>query len=126
MRKIAIDEKRTSQYQSANRRKTARKIARETKYETFSICTTSTGWFCRCCRCVNKSDVAGELGVGVSVYFKQLKNLVVILLICTILSMPAYVLFYSGHSLNNPDLKQDSSFDLNTSLAAISLANLGQ
>ena len=46
--------------------------------------------------------------------------------LCTLLSMPAYILFWSGNVLNNPEKKKDQSFSLNTSLAAISLANLGE
>ena len=40
--------------------------------------------------------------------------------------MPAYILFWSGNVINNPDKKADNNFDLNSSLAAISLANLGE
>lgn len=52
--------------------------------------------------------------------------MVIILLLCTLLSMPAYILFWSGNVINNPDKKADNNFDLNSSLAAISLANLGE
>ena len=46
--------------------------------------------------------------------------------LCTLLSMPAYILFWSGNILNNPEKKQDQSFSLTNSLAAVSLANLGE
>ena len=52
--------------------------------------------------------------------------MVIILLLCTLLSMPAYILFWSGNVINNPDRKGDNNFDLNSSLATISLANLGE
>ena len=67
------------------------------------------------------------MGVGVSVYFKMLKNLTIITILCTLLSVPAYVLFWSGRSLNNPDSKdQEQAFQLNTYIASLSLANLGE
>ena len=101
-------------------------MARFTKFENFSLCSTNTGWFASCCCCYKGSDIASVLGVGVSVYFKQTKNLVIILLLCTLLSLPAYALFWSGNVLNNPDTTQESGLDFKTSLAALSLANLGE
>ena len=42
----------------------------------------------------------------------------------TLLSMPAYILFWSGNVLNNPDSTTENvTFD--TFIASISLANLG-
>lgn len=44
--------------------------------------------------------------------------------LCTLLSMPAYILFWSGNVLNNPDSTTENvTFD--TFIASISLANLG-
>ena len=44
--------------------------------------------------------------------------------LCTLLSMPAYILFWSGNVLNNPDTTTEKvTFD--TFIASISLANLG-
>ena len=68
-----------------------------------------------------------ELGVGVSIYFKTMKNLIAILLICTMLSMPAYILFYSGRTLNNPDTQiEGQGFEFDSFLGSISLANIGE
>ena len=39
--------------------------------------------------------------------------------------MPAYLLFWSGHSLNDPDTMKES-FGFKTGLASLSLANLGE
>lgn len=64
------------------------------------------------------------MGVGVSIYFKQLKNLIVITFLCTLFSMPAFILFWSGNLLNNPDTTVDG-INFNTFIASISLANLG-
>ena len=104
-------------------------VSRKTKYSNFGVCSTNTGFFtsCRCCVCCTESDIAGELGVGVSLYFKQLKNLVIILFLCTMFSMPAYLLFWSGEVINNPytpEAGQGLSF--NGYLASLSLANLGE
>jgi len=66
------------------------------------------------------------MGVGVSIYFKSLKNMVVILLICTLLSLPAYLLFWSGRTLNNPDKSADESLSFTTMIASLSLANIGE
>ena len=51
--------------------------------------------------------------------------MIITLLLCTLLSTPAYILFWSGNVINNPDKKADGTFDFNDQLAAISLANLG-
>ena len=102
-------------------------MANTTKFKPFSPCFSSTGWFCTCC--CRQSKIQRELGVGVSIYFKQLKNLVIILFLCTLLSLPAYALFWSGRSLNNPDkISEDQKLSLtvNTFIASISLANLGE
>ena len=49
------------------------------------------------------------------------------LVLCTLLSAPAYILFWSGKSLNNPDTQiEGSNFSFNTVIAALSLANLGE
>ena len=100
------------------------KKAMGSKFRKFSVCGTATGWFCSCC--CRKSNIQRELGVGVSIYFKQLKNLMMIFFLCTILSVPAFILFWSGRHLNNPDTSTDSGFRLNTFIASLSLANLGQ
>lgn len=48
------------------------------------------------------------------------------LLLCTLFSVPAFVLFWSGKSLNNPDTQIDGdNFSFNTYIGALSLANLG-
>ena len=66
------------------------------------------------------------MGVGVSIYFKELKNMVFIMLIFTMLSLPAYVLFWSGHTLNDPDRTADESFGFSKFIASFSLANIGE
>jgi hypothetical protein len=58
----------------------------------FSCCFTSFGWHC-CCKSMRKSDIRG-MGVGVSVYFKFLKFMMALFLWFTILSIPAYYLYY--------------------------------
>ena len=102
-------------------------IARETKFKKFSLCGTSTGFFCQCLCCRRRqSQIVQSMGVGVSIYFKQLKNLMIIFAICTLLSMPAYVLFWSGKVLNNPDVTAEEGLSFNKFIASLSLANIGE
>ena len=100
----------------------------DTEFKPFPCCGTKIGWFCSCCCCCSKkSDISGELGTGVSIYFKQMKNLIILLFICTLLSMPAYVLFYSGRTLNNPDTQvEGQGFEFDSFLGSLSLANIGE
>jgi len=100
------------------------------KFEKFPACGTSTGWFinCFCCSrvcCSRQSDIEQELGVGVSIYFKQLKNMIVMLYLFTLLSLPAYALFWSGKTLNNPIKQAEKSMSFPNFVATISLANVG-
>ena len=64
-----------------------------------------------------------ELGVGVSIYFKLLKNMVFINLLFTILSIPSYILFWHSNDLNE---RSAEGLNFNESLAALTLANLGE
>ena len=66
------------------------------------------------------------MGVGVSIYFKSLKNMIIILLLCTLFSAPAYVLFWSGFTLNNPNTTADETFSFPNFIASLSLANIGE
>ena len=67
------------------------------------------------------------MGVGVSIYFKQLKNLIVILVLCTLLSLSAYTLFWSGYTINNPDTQvEGSTLSVDKLIASLSLANIGE
>jgi hypothetical protein len=45
------------------------------------------GWFCWCDHC-KKSDFKDEVGVGVSLYFKTMKQLIIFFAICSVLSFP--------------------------------------
>lgn len=42
------------------------------------------------------------------------------------LSAPAFLLFYSGRTLNNPDKLADESFSFPNLIASLSLANIGE
>jgi hypothetical protein len=65
-----------------------------------------------------ESDIR-HLGVGISVYFKLLKFLIVLFLWFTFLSIPSYV-FYSSGSEKGPS---QNGFEF--ALSALSLGNLG-
>lgn len=60
-----------------------------------------------------------------SIYFKQLKTLVCMFLAFTVLSAPAYILFWSGKS-HNSNLLDDKSILFNDLILALSLGNLGE
>lgn len=59
-----------------------------------------------------------------AIYFKQLKSLICMLMAFTFLSLPAYLLFWSGSLQNNPDTSGGVSFyDF---ILSLSLGNLGE
>ena len=93
----------------------------EFEYSKFPVCSTNTGWFL-CCNQYTHSDIADELGLGMSIYFKQLKNLILMLLVCTILSIPSYVLFWSG----TPSANKFAIEDPKVFFSTFTLGNLGQ
>jgi hypothetical protein len=63
----------------------------------YPLCKTGTGWFF-----YHKSDedkqVSEGLGLGISIYFKQVKSLALLFLAFTLISIPAYTLYYFGGS----------------------------
>ena len=61
--------------------------------------------------------------MGVSIYFKQLKTLIVMLLVFTLLSVPSYVLFWSA---GNHMVDTSQSLTLNDIFFGLSLGNLGE
>ena len=75
------------------------------------ICGTPTGWFGNdCCR-KESNVVEQELGLGISIYFKQLKNLILVLLICTVLSLPSFYLYSVGNDISNEDAIEASALN---------------
>jgi hypothetical protein len=48
------------------------------------------------CKSMRDSDIR-HLGVGISVYFKFLKFMMILFLWFTFLSLPAYFLYYTGN-----------------------------
>ena len=89
-------------------------------YTKFPVWGTNTGWF-HCSADYTVSDIAEELGIGISIYFKQLKCLVFMLLVCTILSIPSYVMFWYGEAQFSNGIQASKSF-----FASLTLGNLGQ
>ena len=72
------------------------KLDDETVFEPFPVWGTSTGWFDDRCRSSRHSDIQERLGVGISIYFKQLKTLILMFFVFTVLSIPAFVIFSSA------------------------------
>ena len=90
------------------------------EYAKFPVCKTRTGWF-HCSTDYTHSDIAEELGIGISIYFKQLKALVIMLFFCVVLSIPSFILFLNGDYNNiSNDLR-----DTKSTIAAFTLGNIG-
>jgi len=84
---------------------------------SMKCCGAKTGWHCACKR-MRESDFR-EMGVGISVYFKFLKFMMLLFLWFTVLSIPAYFFYYTGNQ--TPVQKKD----LNYALSALTLGNIG-
>lgn len=67
-----------------------------------------------------ESDIEENLGIGVSIYFKQVKSLICMLFVCTLLSLPSYYIFWSARSHDNP------ADGFNELILALSLGSLGE
>ena len=63
--------------------------------KSFNCCVT-VGNFCGCCRSCENTPLQEPLGLGVVLYFKQLKNMICLLFLCSVLSIPQMYLFKSG------------------------------
>lgn len=62
-----------------------------------------------------------------SIYFKQLKTIGFMLIACTLLSLPAYLLFWHGANSRNPDAASSLSLSsFNDLILAVSLGSLGE
>jgi len=88
------------------------------EYVKFPVCKTQTGWF-HCSTDYTHSDIAEELGLGISIYFKQLKALVIMLFVCVLLSIPSFILFTNGGY-------NDTTEGFTEVFAALTLGNIGQ
>jgi hypothetical protein len=69
----------------------------EAKYKKFPICGKGghSGWFCPCEK-ASHSELSEELGLGITLYFKTLKQLVIFMILCTILSIPSFAFYWTG------------------------------
>ena len=57
-------------------------------------------------------------------YFKQIKHVIFTFIVCTILSIPSYALFYSGTAWESPDAIEAGGFS--NFLNKLTLGNLGE
>ena len=98
------------------------KKAHTYEFERYPFLRTSTGWFC--CRrgCRENHDISEKLGLGISLYFKQLKSLTVIFLIFTLLSLPALILYRDGNEASKVSSKM---FGSQSYFLTYTLGNLG-
>lgn len=86
----------------------------------FPICKTKTGWF-HCSTEYTHSEIDDELGLGISIYFKQLKALVIMMTVCSLLSIPSLVLFWNGDYNDASEGFRDTK----SYFAALTLGNIG-
>jgi hypothetical protein len=108
----------------------------------FSVCATSTGWF-GCNKKEHKrheeielnqvaeknnaeiddntmTEFVEELGLGMSIYFKQLKFMSILFFLFSLFSIPAFWLFYSGHEATIQNI-----YDTKGIFSTFTLGNLG-
>jgi hypothetical protein len=64
------------------------------EHKRYSLCRTSTGWLY--CKKTSGSEMNQKMGLGLAIYFKQLKALVILFTLFTIISIPAFILYYFG------------------------------
>merc|ERR1711976_165194 len=89
------------------RRKETSQTEKEIPFEYYPVCTSRFGSF-PCYRPskksmdnIAKSDFDKEVGVGIILYFKQLKNFIYLLLLLTVLNLPLLILNVNwGTSIN--------------------------
>jgi len=84
----------------------------------YPVCGTRTGWHC-CCKSWQQSSF-DEYGVGLVLYFKFLKFLIVLFFLLSIGSTPAYYFYFNGNSADNSEYSSAKYY-----LAAFSLGNIG-
>ncbi len=87
----------------------------------YSCCRTSTGWLT--CKKHKKGEAKKEehakFGLGMAIYFKQLKALVILFLVLSIISIPCYITYYYGTP--NIAVRDSKNF-----FSMFTLGNLGQ
>lgn len=66
------------------------------KHRRYPLCSTGTGRFSSSAHSKNDRQINRELGLGISIYFKQLKSLIVLFMFFTVLKIPSFVFFYYG------------------------------
>lgn len=101
-------------------------MTHDMSYEKFPVCGTRTGFFAGGCCGENaeKSDIEGELGLGISIYFKQLKCLILFCFLCTLISIPSYFIFVTGEQLGSQEAVRSSG--LSNFFTRFSLGNVGE
>lgn len=93
-------------------------IAKKLTYSKHPCCGTNTG--SGCCTKESRRTELDTYGVGIALYFQFLKSITWMFFIAGIMSIPAYVLYYSG----NASTMQTSN--VKNVLTAFSLGNIGQ
>ena len=91
------------------KKKETNQTEKEMPFEFFPVYSTRFGSF-PCFRSnkkkmdnIAKSDLDNDVGVGLILYFKQLKNLIYLLLLLTVLNLPLLILNMSWGTSTNTD-----------------------
>ena len=64
--------------------------------EVLPMCSTSSGWFC-CGKKADKSDFT-KFSLGLEIYFKALKSLLLTFFLIVLVNIPLYYIYYSNSS----------------------------
>jgi hypothetical protein len=91
------------------------------KAKRLQFCATSTGTFCWCCKTAKQAEVNKQLGLGMSLYFQQLKSLTWLFFLFTVIQLPAMVFFFKA---GNPE--EQTVENWSTAFEWFTLGNLGQ
>lgn len=84
-------------------------------------CSTKTGWFCCCKNCRRDEDMSAEMGTGMTIYFKTLKSFVILFAVFTFMSIPAYILYWNGTPVVDPNNQSNQD-----TFSRLTLGNIGQ
>eukprot|EP00347_Sterkiella_histriomuscorum_P015842 403355479 len=88
-------------------------------YQLYPICKIKTGW--HCCTKKSRQSEFSRYGLGMVLYFQFLKHIAIVFAIMAVLSIPAYIFYFSGNQSDTSNYT-----NLKYVLAAFSLGNIGQ
>eukprot|EP00352_Strombidinopsis_acuminata_P001759 CAMPEP_0176404344 /NCGR_PEP_ID=MMETSP0126-20121128/50789_1 /TAXON_ID=141414 ORGANISM="Strombidinopsis acuminatum, Strain SPMC142" /NCGR_SAMPLE_ID=MMETSP0126 /ASSEMBLY_ACC=CAM_ASM_000229 /LENGTH=143 /DNA_ID=CAMNT_0017783077 /DNA_START=637 /DNA_END=1068 /DNA_ORIENTATION=+ len=94
---------------------------KEGKTKPMPCCGSHSGFFCCCKKCRRNENVSQELGSGMTIYFKTMKSFIFLFFVFTIMSLPAYYLYWNG-----TPIPEGESITFSDSFGRLTLGNIGQ